>query len=111
MNIRVSFRRLGIGFMVALAIFSFQAAQAHALPKKQTAADKCRARGYEWNDTQGCADKHCPVPGNPLGVSGGTNVVIDDKIYMCDGYTGTWKLERTAPTPSQVGSGPTVNQQ
>jgi hypothetical protein len=90
MTIRTQLRTLATASLLALTVISLPGAQAYAAPNTNPRAADCRARGYLWSDSQGCADKQCSLwdgksePGDVVIWGAGT-------AFYCNGFTGTWE--------------------
>ena len=92
MNVRTMLRTTAAAVAIGVMVLGSPAGLSLAAPKD--AERSCKARGYFWDATLGCADKQCEANGRTYK---GNEIItrrspVGDKFVMlvCDGFTGKW---------------------
>jgi hypothetical protein len=103
-------RILALALLAGATLAGASAMSVHASKPEHSTKSSCEAAGFEWDAVKGCADQSCTTVfgyGQP-----GEYVYWMGKLYVCDGWTGTWSvvgLVRNGPVnatnePGGVGS-------
>jgi hypothetical protein len=84
---------------LTLGLAALAPERAEAAPINAAEKIVCQAGQWFWSDTLGCANKLCVFNGEVY--EGGESVVVGNKAYYCDGWTGKMvELIRRPPTSS-----------
>jgi hypothetical protein len=99
-TIRNLIRILSVAAVLAAAALSVPAGPVDARPKPKSPAQlQCEAQGYQWDAQKGCANNWCAdADGNTY--APGDGFIIGSNQYVCDGFTGSWKVIGFETTPS-----------
>jgi hypothetical protein len=94
MKLRTSGQALVLAAALAASVMGAAAAHAQPSKPKSPAPQTCEQQGYAWDDVKGCADQYCLDGLMGYGDPGETQV-FQNRVYMCDGFTGQWTALRT----------------
>ena len=87
MNVRIALGTLALASLLSLTPLGGPIGSAQARAAHHTKAE-CKADGYTWSDTLGCADRWCPWPGGYVAPGTIVETNAEGGTWMCDGFVG-----------------------